>query len=493
MPTPSLTPLAPAPGKPLQFDSAKPVTIGRAPRSRLRLDTTRIAAKHAVIELADGGWWLRPIDGDVELNGAPVTVAVRLRDRDQIRLAANLYYEFATGEPRTRRMTSAADMIARPRKRASGALPASGRRFSLAALASIVVAVFLVVSAGYVAWYGIVRAPKSVAVLDDQQAAEFDALLITAYDHVERGGTLLELGLGDGAADEFAQAVNTLALSRLRNNPQVKPRIEALEATVASIYRERSLAVPGNYASATSPLTADQLKTASLTADEFAAKFGLMAATFAGKFGHSIVVSGRDHAEHVILYGKGGAMDLSVKSMSREEVSWLIGQSHAFHIRVKDFSQDTVLRRQVVAAVKAGLLFEAGTGLHLHIDRFANKRDRWTTLRAPSNDEELDPRHTGDRKLLAVVERPVLTTVEQVLIHVGAIERRIDEEVASVLPDDRAVISRDESLRVAQHQIIPLLRPIRLGRTNPEDRAVDRIDLSAPDAINDLQHRFLTG
>ena len=64
----------------------------------------------------------------------------------------------------------------------------------------------------------------------------------------ERGGTLLELGLGEGALDEFARAVNTLALSDLRNNPAGETRIEALEASVGSIYRERSLAVPANYA-----------------------------------------------------------------------------------------------------------------------------------------------------------------------------------------------------------------------------------------------------
>jgi hypothetical protein len=47
-------------------------------------------------------------------------------------------------------------------------------------------------------------------------------------------------------------------------------------------------------------------------------------------------------------------------------------------IRVKDFSQDSILQLQVAAAKRAGLLDRAGTGLHLHIDRFAGRRDRWT-------------------------------------------------------------------------------------------------------------------
>ena len=380
-------PLPPAPGAVLPLSDTATVTIGSVDSSTVHLEVPGVAPNHAAIESRDGAWWIRPIGGTVELNGVPLTGAARLSDRDQFRIAANLYYEFATGERRTRRMESAADMIARPRKRSSGRLPGARRNVSLAAIATVVIAVLLVVGAAGVAWYGIFRATKSIVVLDDRQAAELDTLLVIAYDHVERGGTLLELGLGDGASDEFAKAVTTLELSDLRNHPLVKPRIQALAASVAAIYRERSLAVPSNYANATSPLTAEQLKTASLSADQFAGNFALMAAGFAAKFGHQIVISGRDHAEHVILYGKGGAMDLSIKEMNPAEVRFIIEQSHGRHIRVKDFSQDSVLRRQVANAIRAGLLFEAGTGLHLHIDRFANRRDRWTTLRTTPSRE----------------------------------------------------------------------------------------------------------
>lgn len=407
MADPSLTPIPPTPGDRRELAAATPLILDEGA---------------AVIEPIADGWQLRAVDPAVTLNGRPIPEPIRLRDRDEIRLGLGDAYEFATGEQRTRRMTSAADMIARPRKRASGALPTPRRNVSFAAIGSIVIALALVAGAAYVGWYGLVRAPNSVVTLTDRQAAELDSLLIIADDHVERGGMLLELGLGDGALDEFADAVTTLDRSDLRNNPIVKPRIQALEASVAAIYRERSQAVPGNYANATAPLTADQMKTASLSADDFRAKFDLMSASFEGKFGHQIVVSGRDHAEHVILYGRGGAVDLSIKGMTREEVNWVIGQSHAFHIRVKDFSQDSVLRRQVARAIKAGLLFEAGTGLHLHIDRFANKRDRWTTLRTPSEDHELDPRHPGYRELVAIVKRPMLAPVEKVLIHVGAVQ-----------------------------------------------------------------------
>jgi hypothetical protein len=380
MPAPSLTSILPVPGKVLSLDERLPATIGSAPGSTILLPPAEAMAEHqATLERRDGVWWIRPEGGRVRLNDVVITADVRLFDRDRITFSDRHSFEFATGEPRTRRMSSPGEMIARPRRRASGALPRGGGGFSWPAFGTALIALVLVGGAAVVAWNAL-RAPRTVAALDDRQAAELDTLLITSYDHVERGGTLLELGLGDGAAQEFAQAINTLELSDLRNNPQVRPRIEALSASVASIYRERSLAVPDNYANATSPLTPEQLKTASLTVEDFAAKFGLMAATFKATFGHDIVVSGRDHAEHVILYGKGGAMDLSIKEMTHGEVGWIINKSHALHIRVKDFSQDTVLRRQVASAVKKGLLFEAGTGLHIHIDRFANKRDRWTTL-----------------------------------------------------------------------------------------------------------------
>jgi hypothetical protein len=385
MPKPSLTPLPPAPGSPYCFVANRPVTIGADPTSKLPIAAPGVAARHAVVEQRDGSWWLRAVDGAVALNGTPLGAPARLRDRDQIRIG-EAYLEFASGERRTQRMAPA-DMAAPPRRPRYGRLPRPPRNAPIAAIGSTIVAAMLVLGGAWVIWYGAFRATSGIVALNDRQATELDSLLSVAYDHVERGGTLLELGLGDGAAQEFAQAVNTLALSDLRNNPLVTPRIRALEASVGSIYRERRLAVPGNYARATSPLSADQLKTASLTVNEFAAQFQLMAAMFKDQFGQEVIVTGRDHAEHVALYGKGGAMDLSIKNMSPAEVAFIINQAHSRHIRIKDFSQDSVLRREVQAAIKAGLLFEAGTGLHLHIDRFANRRDKWTTLRLPGSND----------------------------------------------------------------------------------------------------------
>jgi hypothetical protein len=352
--------------------------VGAGQDAHVRVAATGIAPI-AALERRDSAWWLVPLADKPLLNGVTVAEPARLRDGDQLEFSAGTQFEFVSGERRTRRMASAADMRARPRP-GHGPLPRPPRQRSSAAMVTVAAAVLLLAGAGGVLWYAVFRAAHTIDVLSDRQATELDSLLIVADDHVERGGTLLELGLADGASQEFARAVNTLALSDLRNRPEVAPRIASLAASVAQVYRERSLAVPDNYARATAPLSPEQLRTASLSVDEFAGSFALLAATFEAHFGHAIVVSGRDHPEHVALYGKGGAMDLSIKTMTPAEVSFVIDQAHQHHIRIKDFSRDSVLRREVQAAVSAGLLFEAGTGLHLHIDRFANRRDKWTTL-----------------------------------------------------------------------------------------------------------------
>nr|MBA2627716.1 hypothetical protein [Gemmatimonadales bacterium] len=264
----------------------------------------------------------------------------------------------------------------KPRKKQKPArIPGTGR--SPVVIAIVVAIVLLVVGAGTAIWFGAFRAGRSPLLLSDDQAQRFDSLLVVAYDHIERGNTLLELGLSDVAAQEFARGINTLALSDLRNHPSVKPRIEALEASVAAIYRDRRLTVPPAYARAT-PLAPDRLRSASLTPGQFGAAFSQVAAGFEARFGGRIDVTGRDHAEHLSLYGPGGALDLRTKTMTPVELQYVVGECRARGIRVKDFSQDSVLQRQIQAATRAGLLNRAGTGLHLHVDRFANRRDKWT-------------------------------------------------------------------------------------------------------------------
>ena len=96
------------------------------------------------------------------------------------------------------------------------------------------------------------------------------------------------------------------------------------------------------------------------------------------RFGREIVVTGRDHAEHLALYGAGGAVDLRVRDLTPGQVAYAVAELRRAGVRVKDFSSDAVLRAQVAAARAAGLADRAGTGLHLHADRFLDRTDRWT-------------------------------------------------------------------------------------------------------------------
>ena len=441
MPTPSLAPVAPTRGVPLTLGGVSPAWIGSAPDAALQLLLPGVADRHVALTEREDGWWLTPGRGATLLNGVPLSGAQALADGDVIEVAPGYRYRFTSGaaEAAAAPLPSAP---AQPRARKKRPKPLGRARTSrpIAPIAVALVAVLLVAGAAGAIWFGLFRAEKAGGVLSDEQGMQVDSLMVVAYDHVERGSTLLELGLADAAADEFARGVNTLALSSYRNHPTVKPRIEALEASVAAIYRDRKLTVPPKYAASRATLRPDQLRQASLSPAQFAAAFGQVASGFEARFGSAIAVTGRDHAEHLSLYGPGGALDLRSRTMTPEEVAFVVSECRSRGIRVKDFSQDSILQRQIAAATKAGLLDRAGTGLHLHIDRFANRRDSWTVS---LHLEELEPAHVGDGDLVAVPERVMLPAVERFVVDPRAVEARVDEEEAAVAPDDRAVVARD--------------------------------------------------
>ncbi len=438
MPTPSLIPVAPTRGVPIALDRS-PAWIGSAPDATLQLFLPGVAERHVALTEREDGWWLTPGRGAASLNGVPLAHTERLADGDVIEVAPGYRYRFGSGEAAETPPAAPAPPAPRRRKRASR-LPGPRRRRPVALIIVASLAVLLVAGAIAAIGFGLFRADRTGGVLTDEQGREVDSLMVAAYDHVERGNTLLELGLADVAAGEFARGVNTLALSRYRDHPAIKPRIEALEASVAAIYRNRRLTVPPAYASARATLAPDRLRQASLTPEQFAAAFAEVSAGFEQRFGSGIEVTGRDHAEHLSLYGAGGALDLRSRTMTPEEVAFVVAECRSRGIRVKDFSQDTILRRQIAAATRAGLLDRAGTGLHLHIDRFANRRDRWTV---GLHLEELEPAHSRDRELVAVAQRVVLAPVERRVVEAGAVEAGIDEKEPPVATDDRAVIARD--------------------------------------------------
>jgi hypothetical protein len=434
-------PIAPTRGAPLALGAASPAWIGSAPDSALQLFLPGIAERHVAVTEREDGWWLVAGHGTTTLNGQPLAGSARLADGDVIEVAPGYRYRFGGGvdvpEPAP---DSPAATRAPKRRKQPRRLPGARRARPVGLIVTIVAAVVLVLGAAGAILFGLFRADKAGGVLSDEQGIEVDSLLVVAYDHVERGNTLLELGLTEVAGEEFARGVNTLALSSYRDNPVIRPRIEALEASVAAIYRNRKLTVPPKYANARATLPPDKLRQASLSVEQFAAAFAAVEAGFEGRFGTAIAVTGRDHPEHLTLYGAGGALDLRSRTMSPEQVGFVVAECRARGIRVKDFSQDSILQRQIAAATRAGLLDRAGTGLHLHIDRFANRRDHWTVSLHLQKLEAADAR---DRDLVAVPQRVMLAAIQRLVVDAGAVQARVDEVEPPVAADDRAVIAGD--------------------------------------------------
>lgn len=374
----SLLPLSAFDTAPVSLDERVSLTVGSDAASDVTLPNSSAAARQFTLERIDGRWLITGAAPGVTINGIAVSGATRLFDRDIIACLPSHRWEFVSGEQRTVEMPRPEGTDRSAPRRRKHAFAETRTPLPIASIALVLLAAVLVVVGVVVLRYGPQRAESALAVLSDAQATRFDSLLVAAYDHLERGNSLLELGIQDEAALEFARGINTLALSELRNHPQVKPRIAALEASIASIYRARKLTVPDAYAGARGTISADKMRPASLSVDQFAHAFELVSSAYRLRFHQPIVVVGRDHPEHLALYGPGGALDLRSMFMSPEQIAFVIAQSRSFGIRVKDFSQDSILRLQVAAAVRAGLAERAGTGLHLHIDRFADRRDRWT-------------------------------------------------------------------------------------------------------------------
>ena len=383
MSDPRLLPLASTAGGVIVLTGRSTCVIGSGNDADVLIEEPGIRARHCVLEVRDGRWLITDGEPTVTVNGLMLAGVTRLFDRDVIAISAAHRWEFVSGEDRTVEIpVPRAQRRSQPKRKSDG-FERPSRPFPWKLVGVVATAVLFAGGATVAIWYGRHATVDTTAILSDRQAVQFDSLLVVAYDHLERGNSLLELGIQDAAAQEFARGINTLALSELRDHPQVKPRIQALESSVAAMYRERRLAVPEAYVGAKSTMSADRIRTATLSREQFEHAFDLVAGAFRLRFGTSIVVVGRDHAEHLTLYGKGGALDLRSMTMTPGQIAFVVTQCRSYGIRVKDFSQDSILQRQVKAAVSAGLPDRAGTGLHLHIDRFADRRDRWTIGERP--------------------------------------------------------------------------------------------------------------
>jgi hypothetical protein len=334
-----------------------------------------------LVERADGHWIL-PGGGRATVNGSPIGTGVLLQHGDVIALAPGCEFRFDSGivaqPPAPAPQQPVAPGRPAKRRRSRRLTTRLPRSFVIGAA----VAVVLIAAAVAIIVRGLTRGDDA-SQLSVEQTVVFDSLLAVAYEHVERGSSLLEIGARAPALQEFAAGVNTLKASSLRSHPYVLPRIEALESSVAAIYREKRVDVPAEYARAAergpapASVFARSLR-AALSTTEFAQRFESIRQMFATRFGTALTITGADHAEHVSLYGPGGALDIRTRGLTAEQIQFVVGQCRTSGIRVKDFSQDSVLARQVQSAIRAGLADRAGTAVHLHVDRFANRRDAFT-------------------------------------------------------------------------------------------------------------------
>jgi hypothetical protein len=383
---PRLVPVAPTKGAPRSI-ALTPFWIGSAPDSALPLELPGVAPRHVAVMEREDGFYLSPVANVSPaplVNGRSISGLTHLQNGDVIQVVPGVEWRLETGEPLPVAEEEEGDAFVpvagrsgKKKKKRKARRSGGGRGRTIVVWGAVLALVALLVVAGVVVYRG-ATSESQVTPLSDNDAALFDSLLLVSYDHMERGSTLLDMGLSDQALQEFARSTNVVETSRLRDNPWVKPRIAALEATIGEIYRTRSINVPAQYRNARATVSTASALKAQLSAADFAARFGAVQMRFATQFHRDVVVTGRDHPEHLSLYGKGGAIDMRVNDLSREQVQWIVANCRAAGIRVKDFSTDSVLQAQIQSAIRAGLADRAGTGVHLHVDRFADRMDKYT-------------------------------------------------------------------------------------------------------------------
>ena len=391
-PPPRLVPVAPTGGDPASIDRS-PFWIGSGAGASLRVAVKGIAERHVSITAQGDVYYLSPFPGIAppRVNGRPVTKPTKLSDGHLIELMPKARWEFVTGAPRISLM-SPSSAPARPEgpprptpsppAPALAPVPASASpkpksrsvKWTLAAVGAVAIVVLSYLG------YRAVTPTDPIVRFSEQEGQLYDSLLVESTRSIERGSTLLDLGLKDAALNEFANAITVFETSIIGSSRYVRPTIDGLLSTIQNIYRHAGLAAPGRFAGG-SGRSVDLSKSlrVQLSVQQFKAAVSQVRAEFRAQFARDLEVTGADHPEHLSLYGPGGALDIRVLNLSETQISFLIARFTTQGIRVKDFSKDAVLQQQIRAAIAAGLADRAGTGLHLHIDRFRDRHDRWSS------------------------------------------------------------------------------------------------------------------
>ncbi|MCU0649671.1 MAG: hypothetical protein MUF00_16900 [Gemmatimonadaceae bacterium] len=369
--------LSPLPEQRVHVDRS-PFWIGSGPRSALRLWHPGVQDRHVgLLEEADG-YTLIPGSGSTLVNGVPLAAERRLAQDDRLDLAPGVT---VVVEVETPAMVTGA--VAPPLPLAPPPAPARKRRRGLRPQWRVPWRGLLVggmilstlAGGGYLVWRAIRVTPAGSLTAAEQLTV--DSLLSVSYEHIERGYLLREIGEQDLSRREFDAALALIQRHPLSARDEVRDRLHALARAIDALDPSRQLA--GRVRGRRERSLRDVGLGATLSEAEFVAAFAEVREEFEATFpGTPLTVTGRDHPEHLQLYGKGGALDLRVRGLSADQVRFVIDACRRVGIRVKDFSQEAVLQAQVASALRAGRADLAGTGVHLHIDRFGLRRDRWT-------------------------------------------------------------------------------------------------------------------
>lgn len=388
---PRLVPLPPSRARPEPLRGS-PYPIAVLPGNALVLNIPDAGFPLARIETDEDRFWLEPAPSrpnPVILNGRAVSDRVALQEGDVIEFVPGARYEFLiTPSPPVVLVPDAVRPVPGSRqsfrpdgRRLADEDVARRRRWKLLGLVSLPLLVLLV-SVLIASRLTTVSREPAIAPAIALSVADlrlYDSLLTQAYDRIERGTALLSLGLNGNALSEFAKGIDVFETSRIANSPLIRPRIEALQQTVLQIYRFNRVEIPMSLQDLKqSRYNLGMSLRGGLSVKDFQTAVQEVQTRFGRRFNRAFEITGSDHPEHISLYGPGGAMDIRVVGLRPSEIDFLVANFRALGVRVKDFSTDQALVTQIVQALRAGAMDRASTGLHLHVDRFNNRRDGFT-------------------------------------------------------------------------------------------------------------------
>ena len=214
-----------------------------------------------------------------------------------------------------------------------------------------------------------------------------DEILAAARQQLAKGEACLAAGNTDCARREFDGAIDYVFEQRI--DVRSDPRLRAgLTEIIEKIYRYETQ--PANEQAARlwksqeyegrpatdEPEVADaDLPFGPMNAGEFQRRFALLRTAFREQYDRDITLTGADHEEHRRLYGRGSAYDIRVRDLTREQVTFIIGQGNELGLRIKDFSTWARVAAHNSRSAQLGRPLDTyATGIHLHIDRMGAMR-----------------------------------------------------------------------------------------------------------------------